>query len=154
WTNQPHYHWAYHTNPREAASFLKENFVPLKDQGVLEYIDTEQGIAFNSFIHFDFAYGHTEAMMIPFISLPNGKKLVYCADLLPSHYHVPMPYVMSYDVRPLETMKEKESFFEKVSDGNHILFFEHDPGLVCGSVIKNEAGKYVFHEALSFDKIL
>lgn len=154
WTNQPHYQWAYNANPREAASFLKENFVPLKDMGILEFIEPEQGISFNDFISFDFVYGHTEAMMIPFIKLPNGKTLVYGADLLPSQFHVPMPYVMAYDVRPLETLREKQIFYDKITDGQHIVFFEHDPVAECGTIVKNETGKFVFEHSFPLEQII
>lgn len=144
WSNQKHYEWAVNPNAREAASFLKENFVPLMEHGVLHFLDTEQGVPFNTNIYIDFVYGHTEAMMIPFIKLPNGKTLVYCADLLPSHHHIPMPYVMAYDIRPLDTLREKQSFFEKVSDNHHVLFFEHDPLLACGTISVSEHGKFIF----------
>lgn len=154
WTNVPHYQWAFDANPREAASFLKENFVPLRELGVLEFIEPEQGISFNASISFDFVYGHTEAMMIPFIKLPNGKTLVYCADLLPSQYHVPMPYVMAYDVRPLDTLREKQIFYDKITDGEHVVFFEHDPVAECGTIIKNETGKFVFEYSFPLEQIV
>lgn len=144
WSNKAHYDWAVKPNAREAASFLAENFVPLLENGVLHFLDIEQGVTFNQNIYIDFVYGHTEAMMIPFIKLPNGKTLVYCADLLPSHHHIPMPYVMAYDIRPLDTLREKQSFFEKVSDNQHVLFFEHDPVLACGTVTMSEHGKFIF----------
>lgn len=153
WSNQLHYNWAYTPNSREAASFLKENFVPLKEQGVLRFIDVEQGVLFSESIRLDFVFGHTEAMMIPYISLPSGKTLVYVADLLPFHHHIPMPYVMSYDVRPLETMKEKGTLFEKTTDGQHVLFFEHDPFLACGTVVKNEAGKVIFGREVTLEEL-
>ena len=154
WTNQKHYDWALHPNPREAASFLKENFVPLADHGVLHFLDEEQDISFNEFMDVHFVYGHTEAMMLPFIKLPKGKTLVYCADLFPSHHHIPMPYIMAYDLRPLETMKEKNIVFERVTDGNHFLFFEHDPTTACGNVIVTEHGKVTFGEKVDLQQIL
>lgn len=149
WTNEIHYKWAYDPNAREAASFLKENFVPLKEMGLLKYIDVQDGISFSENISLDFVYGHTAAMMIPTIYLPSGKKIIYGADLLPSKHHVPLPYVMAYDVKPLESLKEKEKLHEKATDGNHIIFFEHDLHTPCGQLIKNEAGRVVFgHEVL------
>lgn len=154
WSNKAHYDWAVNPNAREAASFLKENFVPLMEHGVLHFLDTEQGVPFNANIYMDFVYGHTEAMMIPFINLPNGKTLVYCADLMPSHHHIPMPYVMAYDIRPLETLREKQSFFEKVSDNNHVLFFEHDPLLACGTVSVSEHGKFIFGGEVKPEELL
>ena len=142
YTNDFHYNWALNPNPRERASFLKENFVPLNESGQLEMIDVEQGIAFNDFISFRFVYGHTGAMMIPFIDLGNGKKLVYCADLLPSHGHIGMPYVMSYDVQPLKTLEEKQSFYDIVANDDHFLFMEHDKDFAAIQVYKNERGRY------------
>jgi glyoxylase-like metal-dependent hydrolase (beta-lactamase superfamily II) len=153
WSNALHYSWALHPNAREAASFLKENFVPMKDQGILQFIDVEQGIRFSETIHLDFVFGHTEAMMIPTISLPSGNSLVFTADLLPFHHHVPMPYVMAYDVRPLETMREKAVLFEKTANPSHYLFFEHDPFLACGQISRNEQGKVVFDRAVTLDEI-
>ena len=101
-----------------------------------------------------FVYGHTEAMMLPFIKLPNGKTLVYCADLFPSHHHIPMPYIMAYDLRPLDTMNEKNIVFERVTDGNHFLFFEHDPTVACGNVIVSDHGKATFGEKADLQQIL
>ncbi len=153
WTNEKHYNWAYSPNAREAASFLKENFVPLKEHGVLRYVDVAQGVRFSASIRLDFVFGHTEAMMIPYIDLPSGKTLVYVADLLPFHHHVPMPYVMSYDVRPLETMREKATLFEKTCNETHVLFFEHDPFLTCGKLVKNDAGKVIFGGEVRLEEI-
>ena len=87
WTNEVHYKWAYDANPREAASFLKENFVPLREMGLLQNIDVQNGIQFSPNITLDFVYGHTEAMMIPTIKMPSNQELIYCADLCPSHCH-------------------------------------------------------------------
>jgi glyoxylase-like metal-dependent hydrolase (beta-lactamase superfamily II) len=154
WTNEPHYRWAYTPNAREAASFLKENFVPLKDAGVLKFIDVQEGISFSDHISLGFVYGHTEAMMIPYITLPSGNTLIYCADLIPSHHHIPLPYVMAYDVRPLESLKEKQALHERTSDGRHFLFFEHDLDVACGSLVKTETGKTVFGGYVSLDEIL
>lgn len=144
WTNQVHYDWAYTPNPREAASFLKENFVPLLDAGVLKMIDVQEGISFSDHINISFVYGHTEAMMIPYISLPSGNTLIYCADLIPSHHHVQLPYVMAYDMKPLESLKEKQKLHDIATDGKHFLFFEHDLDVACGQIIKNEQGRVVF----------
>ncbi len=142
WSNRPHYDWAYDPNPREAASFLKENFVPLYDQGVLRFIDVGEDVPFTDRISFNFYHGHTEAMMVPFIQLDNGKTLVYTADLLPSTGHIKMPYVMSYDIRPLMTLAEKEKFYDKAANDDHIIFFEHDKDIECGVIGKNEKGRY------------
>ncbi len=142
YTNDYHYNWAYDPNPREQASFLKENFVPLKDAGQLKFIDVEQDISFNDFIKFRFVYGHTGAMMIPFINLGGGKTLVYCADLLPSHGHIGLPYVMSYDVQPLKTLEEKAEFYEIVGNENHFLFLEHDKDFATIQLAKDDRGRY------------
>ena len=144
WSNEVHYNWALNPNAREAASFLKENFVPMREQGILQMIDIQEGIKFSDNISLSFVYGHTEAMMLPYISLPSGNTLIYCADLIPSHHHIQMPYVMAYDLRPLETMKEKKILHDQASDGKHFLFFEHDLDVACGFISKNENGRVVF----------
>jgi hypothetical protein len=90
--------------------------------------------------------GHTKAMMVPYITLDNGKVLVYGADLMPSHCHISMPYVMSYDLFPLTTLEEKAALYEKATDGNHILFFEHDKDIAAGTIIKNAKGRVVFEK--------
>ncbi len=144
WSNEVHYNWALNPNAREAASFLKENFVPMREQGILQMIDIQEGIKFSDNISLSFVYGHTEAMMLPYISLPSGNTLIYCADLIPSHHHIQMPYVMAYDLRPLETMREKKVLHEVATDGKHFLFFEHDLDVACGYLTKNENGRVVF----------
>ncbi len=153
WTNQLHYDWAYTPNPRERASFLKENFVPLKEQGKLKFIDVEEGVEFLPGFNIGFAYGHTEAMMLPHIQV-NGKTLVYCADLIPSYAHIGLPYVMGYDVRPLHTMKEKAILLEKAVTDKYILFFEHDPSTICATVKRNEKGRIVLDQRLSFEEAI
>jgi glyoxylase-like metal-dependent hydrolase (beta-lactamase superfamily II) len=142
YTSDYHYDWAYDPNPREKASFLKENFVPLLDSKKLERLNVEQDMKFNDFIKFRFVYGHTGAMMIPFIDIGNGQTLVYCADLLPSHCHISLPFVMSYDVKPLVTLKEKSEFYEIVANEDHYLFLEHDKDFSCIQIGKNERGRY------------
>jgi glyoxylase-like metal-dependent hydrolase (beta-lactamase superfamily II) len=144
WSNKQHYDWAYDPNAREQASFLKENFVPLLDHGVLKFVEIGDDVLFNDYIRLRFVYGHTQAMMIPFIQLPSGNTLIYAADLIPSHYHIPLPYIMAYDVQPLESLKEKEKLYEQITDSKHFLFFEHDPVVSCGTAVRNESGKVVF----------
>lgn len=114
WSNQRHWRWATEPNDREKASFLKENFLPIKDSGKLEMIDINEKrlVNFTKNIAIRFAFGHTDAMMIPQISNA-GKTLVYMADLLPSAAHIPLPYVMAYDMFPLTTLMEKKTFFRK-----------------------------------------
>lgn len=153
WTNQKHYDWAYHANPRERASFLHENFVPLHEQGLLRYIDIEDGVAFTDNIDIYFGYGHTEAMMIPEIKLPNGRSLVYAADLVPSYGHVGLPYVMSYDIRPLVTMQERAALYERMGP-EHYLFFEHDHQHQCASLLRNDRGRVKIHETMTLEAVL
>jgi glyoxylase-like metal-dependent hydrolase (beta-lactamase superfamily II) len=148
WTNEVHYKWAYDSNPREAASFLKENFVPLKELGILQFIDVQDGIQFSKNITINFVYGHTEAMMIPTIKLPSNQELIYCADLCPSHCHVPLPYVMAYDMQPLKSMTEKKWLHDQAINGNKLLCFEHDKDVAIGSLKTNESGKVVFDKSL------
>ncbi|MBK8628223.1 MAG: MBL fold metallo-hydrolase [Saprospiraceae bacterium] len=154
WTNDVHYEWANNPNAREAASFLKENFVPLKDAGVLKLIDVEEGVRFSESISLSFVNGHTEAMMIPYINMPSGNTLIYCADLIPSHHHVQLPYIMAYDMKPLESLREKQALHERATDGKHFLFFEHDLDVACGNIVKNEQGRVVFGESVVLDSIL
>ena len=154
WSNEVHYNWALNPNAREAASFLKENFVPMRDQGILQMIDVQEGIKFSDNISLSFVYGHTEAMMLPYISLPSGNTLIYCADLIPSHHHIQMPYVMAYDLRPLETMKEKKVLHDVATDGKHFLFFEHDLDVACGFLTKNENGRVVFGVDVNISDII
>jgi glyoxylase-like metal-dependent hydrolase (beta-lactamase superfamily II) len=148
WSNEKHWNWALQPNAREKASFLKENIVPLQDHGVIRFIDVEDGIRFTDSISIDFAYGHTEALMVPYIKLDNGKTLVYTADLLPSHCHIGMPYVMGYDIRPLVTLQEKELLYEKTVNTNHMIFFEHDKDIACAELIKNERGRVVLGDQI------
>ncbi len=142
WSNKVHYDWACNPNMREKASFLKENFVPLHDHGVLKFIPVEQDIEWIPGIRIRFVYGHTEAMMIPHIQLDNGNELVYCADLMPSSYHIRLPYVMAYDIRPLVTLEERKDFYTHAIQDHVYLFFEHDPKNPLGKLTVNEKGRY------------
>ena len=129
WSNKDHWKWATEPNPREKASFLKENIIPMEQSGKLHFIEKDPGQNFleTSPLGFGlfFADGHTDKQMIPHINY-KGKTLVFMADLLPTAGHVPLPYVMGYDTRPLLTMTEKESFLNKAADENYYLFLEHD----------------------------
>ena len=128
WSNENHWKWATEPNPREKASFLKENINPIENSGQLNYIHiSEKKFLQNSELGFDilFADGHTEKQMIPHIKYQD-KTLVFTADLLPTVGHIPLPYVMSYDVRPLITMNEKAKFLKQAADNNYYLFLEHD----------------------------
>ncbi len=128
WSNQSHWSWATNPNPREKASFLKENIHPIEASGQLNFVNIpEVGFLKDGPIGFDilFADGHTEKQMIPQIQY-QGKTLVFMADLLPTAGHIPLPYVMGYDVRPLMTMDEKARFLNTAADEGYYLFLEHD----------------------------
>lgn len=137
WTNERHWNWANNPNAREKASFLPDNYLPLQQHGVLHFIEEHEEL-FPGFSTI-WTYGHTEAMMLPVIKY-NGSKVVYCADLLPSYAHIPLPYVMGYDVRPLVTIKEKEAFLKEACDKKYFLFFEHDSQYECCSLEKTDKG--------------
>jgi glyoxylase-like metal-dependent hydrolase (beta-lactamase superfamily II) len=139
WSNEKHWQWATYPNDREKASFLKENILPIQESGKLKFVETTQGTEFNKNIHIHFVNGHTESMMLPRISY-KGTTIVYMADLLPSVNHIPIPYVMAYDTRPLETLKEKKSFLAEALEKDFILFFEHDPSVECCNLQQTEKG--------------
>lgn len=138
WSNKKHWDWAVQPNPREKASFLKENILPIQERGHLQFIEGE-GESPLPGIEVLFADGHTEKQMIPYFDY-KGKRIVFCADLLPSVHHIPMPYVMSYDVRPLVTMQEKGAFLQRAADEKWVLFLEHDPVNECCTVKNTEKG--------------
>ena len=147
WSNEKHWDWAVHPNDREKASFLKENILPIQESGQLQFIDVpkEQSatkLSFTPFtenISFRFVSGHTESMMLPQIRY-KGKTIVYMADLLPSAGHIPLAYVMAYDMFPLTTLKEKKAFLHEALENNYILFFEHDPAVECCTLVQTEKG--------------
>ncbi len=128
WSNKNHWAWATEPNPREKASFLKENINPIESNGQLNFVDLPQGeMLKDGPLGFDilFADGHTEKQMIPHLKYQE-KTLVFMADLLPTVGHIPLPFVMSYDVRPLITMDEKQRFLNKAANEGYYLFLEHD----------------------------
>lgn len=137
WSNQEHWKWATEPNDREKASFLKENILPIQQSGQLKFVNTENKPLLISDIHF--VNGHTESMMLPKLSY-KGKTIVYMADLLPSIAHIPVPYVMAYDTRPLLTLQEKKSFLAEATEHEYILFFEHDPVNECCTLQMTEKG--------------
>ena len=139
WSNKEHWQWAVEPNDREKASFLKENIVPIQESGKLKFIDAIDGISFTKNIKIRFAFGHTDAMMLPQISY-KGKTILYMADMLPSVGHIPMPYVMSYDMFPLKTLNEKKKFLEEAVQNDYILFLEHDPVNECCTLQVTEKG--------------
>jgi glyoxylase-like metal-dependent hydrolase (beta-lactamase superfamily II) len=128
WSNEQHWEWAVNPNGREKASFLSENLMPIQESGQLSFIETpaspftnECGLGFGVL----FVDGHTEKQMIPHISY-RGQTFVFVADLLPTAGHLPLPYIMGYDVRPLQTLQEKKLFLNRAADQNFILFMQHD----------------------------
>jgi len=128
WSNKNHWHWAIEPNPREKASFLKENINPIKESGQLNFISLpENDFLLKSALGFDilFVDGHTEKQMLPHIQY-KGQTIVFVADLLPTVGHIPLPYVMGYDTRPLLTLNEKQLFLNTAADKNYLLFMEHD----------------------------
>lgn len=128
WSNQNHWQWATEPNAREKASFLKENINPIQESGQLNFVSLpEKDYLENSELGFGilFANGHTEKQMLPHIHYKD-KTIVFMADLLPTTGHIPLPYVMGYDTRPLLTLDEKEKFLTKAADDNYYLFLEHD----------------------------
>lgn len=141
WSTEKHWQWAVEPNPREKASFLKENILPLQESGQLKFVERQGDYTQNLFPGFDvfFVDGHTESMMIPHIHY-QGKTIVYMADLLPSVGHIPLPYVMGYDTRPLLTLSEKEKFLNKAADSEYILFMEHDAANECATLHHTEKG--------------
>lgn len=152
WSTENHWKWATEPNPREKASFLKENIMPIKESGQLKFIDRKGDYKENVFNNFDvfFVDGHTESMMIPHIHYKE-KTLVFMADLLPSVGHIPLPYVMGYDTRPLQTLKEKDFFLKKAEKENYVLFLEHDPVNQLATLKNTEKGirldqTFDFHE--------
>ena len=159
WSNEDHWKTATKPNAREKASFLKENILPIQESGKLKFVDYPYTVAlkqnkgkwiernpflldktkFSEKIDLLFVNGHTSAMMLPIIK-HNGKTFVYMADLLPSVGHIPLHYVMAYDMNHLITLNEKEAYLNEAVDNNYILFFEHDPVNECCTLQRTEKG--------------
>lgn len=155
WSHEKHWQWAINPNERELASFLKENILPIKESGQLKLvgesfsgIKKSTDIANNKFpllqigdlgLSVMVVSGHTECMMLPHIEY-KGKTLVYVADLFPSHWHIPLPYIMAYDIRPLLTLDEKKNLLKNAVDKNYTFFFEHDPAIECCNLQNTERG--------------
>ena len=135
WSNQKHWDWALNPNPREKASFLQENMMPIQELGHLNFIQNGNELGEN--IELLMVDGHTEQQMIPIVNY-KGTKVAFCADLIPSVGHLKLPYIPSYDVRPLVTMQEKGLFLEKAVEENYVLFFEHDANNECCTVKSGE----------------
>ncbi|MFD2932820.1 MBL fold metallo-hydrolase [Spirosoma flavum] len=148
WTHPAHWHWAVKPNPREKASFLSENIFPLQESGQLKFL-TENPFPFSD-IDLLYVDGHTEKMALPLFYI-NGRTVAYMADLIPSSAHVPLPYVMSYDVRPLLTMDEKTRLLQQAADENWILVFEHDSVTEAATVELTEKGVRIKDKGLLTD---
>lgn len=149
WSNEEHWEWATKPNEREKASFLRENILPIQESGQLQFVelpnvdwDASKPLPeqrFTNNISLRFVEGHTAGMMLPQINY-KGKTIVFMADLLPSAGHLPIPYVMGYDMFPLTTLHEKKSFLAEALEKNYILFFEHDAQHECCDVQQTEKG--------------
>ncbi|MDZ4810088.1 MAG: MBL fold metallo-hydrolase, partial [Bacteroidota bacterium] len=146
WSNKEHWNWAVYPNEREKASFLKENILPIEESGKLQFIEVTGAAdgklgetSFTENISIRFVSGHTESMMLPQIKYID-KTVVFMADLLPSAGHIPIPYVMAYDMFPLTTLNEKKSFLKEAVEGDYILFFEHDQVHECCNLQQTERG--------------
>ena len=154
WSNKDHWDWATKPNAREKASFLKENILPIEESGQLHFVDRKDKESFTNVPDLGFGVlfvdGHTDKQMIPHITYQD-KTLVFMADLLPTVGHIPLPYVMGYDTRPLLTLGEKEAFLEKAADEGFYLFLEHDAHHEIITVKRTEKGvrldqTYTFNE--------
>jgi hypothetical protein len=153
WSTENHWEWATKPNPREKASFLSENILPIQESGQLKFLQRQDNFTSNCFQNMDvlFVDGHTDSMMIPHITY-KGKTIVFMADLLPSVGHIPLPYVMGYDTRPLITLSEKEIFLNRAADEEFILFFQHDSVNECCTVHHTEKGVRL-KETFTFSEI-
>lgn len=155
WSNKPHWDWAVNPNDREKASFLKENILPIQESGQLKFVTYEPGqsgnkgsnviesllpsVSFSDTIAIRFVNGHTKDMMLPQLQYKD-KTIVFMADLLPSAGHIPIPYVMAYDMFPLTSLNEKKSFLKEAVEKDYMLFFEHDPVYECCNLQQTEKG--------------
>lgn len=137
WSNENHWKWATEPNAREKASFLKENILPIQESGQLKF--TTDGADLFPHVKVKYMNGHTDGMMLPHIQY-KGRTIVFMADLLPSASHLPIPFVMAYDTRPLITLNEKAAFIKEAQVKDYILFFEHDPQYECCDLKMTEKG--------------
>jgi len=146
WSNEPHYDYAFAPNPREKASFLLENFVPLKQQGVLKFIDYQkEDVPWLPGLAVRFVEGHTDAQMLLLID-QHDKKYLYAADLIPSKWHIRLPYIMAYDMQPILTLEEKERVLTECVEEDRMLIFEHDPVTEVGSIQRTPQGRFQLKE--------
>ncbi len=139
WSNKQHWEWAVNPNEREKASFLSENILPIQESGQLKFVEDKSSGILNPNISIRFAFGHTDAMMLPQINY-QGKTILYIADLLPSVGHIPLPYIMAYDMFPLKTLEEREVYWKEIVDNDYIIFLEHDAVNECCTFQMTEKG--------------
>lgn len=139
WSDKLHWKSATKPNDREKASFLKENILPIQESGQLDFVSTHDGGEWKENILIRYMKGHTESMMLPLIPYKN-RQVLFCADLIPSAAHLSIPWVMAYDMQPLETLREKNEILGLAATNNWILFFEHDPSIECATVQHTEKG--------------
>ncbi|NCD71767.1 MBL fold metallo-hydrolase [Mucilaginibacter agri] len=139
WSNSSHWDWATNPNEREKASFLTENILPIQQNAQLKFVDITDETPFTDDFSIRFVSGHTEAMMLPLINY-KGRQILYMADLLPSIGHLPIPYIMAYDMFPLKTMAERKLFFNEAADKQYVLYLEHDSANECCTVQQTEKG--------------
>lgn len=144
WTSFAQWQSAMEPNAREKASYLKPYLKAISDSGKLKFTEKED-IGLENF-EIEYVFGHTESMMICHI-YNDQQTITYCADLIPSHHHIRLPYIMAYDIRPLDSLKEKTILLEKALENKHILFFEHDKDIECCTLKRTEKG-------IEFDKLL
>ncbi|MCB0693144.1 MAG: MBL fold metallo-hydrolase [Lewinellaceae bacterium] len=142
WSSQRHWDWAMKPNAREKASFLTENFLPLQEWGMIQWADIGPMADWLPGIQLEAVYGHTEAMFVPVIHT-DQRPIVYCADLIPSFHHIGLPYVMAYDVRPLDTIREKDRILTWALEHDAILVFEHDPLIEACTLTRDQRGRIV-----------
>lgn len=147
WSNKAHWNSATEPNEREKASFLKENILPIQESGKLQWVEVADGEEWLPGIRIRYVQGHTDNMMLPQIDY-NGQTIFFCADLIPSTAHISMPWVMAYDMRPLDTLNEKRTILKEAVDNNWILFFEHDARTEACTLI-NDNGRVKMGEAVT-----
>lgn len=146
WSNEKHWQWATQPNEREKASFLKENILPIRESGQLKMIPANESDSsklsssyFSDTLSIRFVNGHTDKMMLPQVNY-NGKTIVFVADLLPSVAHLPIPFIMAYDMFPLTSLQEKKSFLQEAVSNDYLLFFQHDPVIECCNLQLTDKG--------------
>lgn len=153
WSCKAHMDWAKNPNPREAASFLKENILPLEELGILKLIAAEGASEWMPGVDIQFCVGHTIGMMVPRFQV-GERQVVFCADLLPSHTHISLPWLMAYDIQPMESLKEKSALLEGAARNGWILVLEHDAQVECCTVKYNESGRIVLDKAGALETFL